>query len=399
MANAAGTQLQQLVSAEQMTVDSATLSRTVAIRPTAGRFSTDSRPMFGLPSALTPGSITMKKTWFQRIAATALVSACALLPLSASAGTTIDAIKAKGALRCGVNTGLLGFSAPDSTGHWNGLDADFCRAVATVILGDPNKVQFVPTNAQNRFTALQSGEVDMLARNTTWTSSRDATMGSVFAGTLFYDGQGFMVKKSSKITKASQLNGATVCVQPGTTTELNLSDYFRVKKMTFKPVVIAELNQVEQAFFAGRCDVYTTDKSGLAATRLKAPNKDDYVILPEAISKEPLGPMIRRGDWEFFNTVRWTLFGLIEAEEYGVTSANVDKLKTDSKDPPIMRLVGTSGDVGKGMGFDNDWLVRVIKAVGNYGEMFNRNISPLGLDRDQNALWKDDGLMYAPPIR
>jgi general L-amino acid transport system substrate-binding protein len=224
-------------------------------------------------------------------------------------------------------------------------------------------------------------------------------MGSVFAGTLFYDGQGFMVKKSSRITKASQLNGATVCVQPGTTTELNLSDYFRVKKMTFKPVVIAELNQVEQAFFAGRCDVYTTDKSGLAATRLKAANKDDYVILPEAISKEPLGPMIRRGDWEFFNAVRWTLFGLIEAEEYGVTSANVDRLKTESKDPPIMRLVGTSGDVGKGMGFDNDWLVRVIKAVGNYGEMFNRNISPLGLDRDQNALWKDDGLMYAPPIR
>ena len=298
----------------------------------------------------------MKKTWFRRIAATALLAAPALLPLSASAGPTIDAIKAKGALRCGVNTGLLGFSAPDSTGQWNGLDADFCRAVAAVILGDPNKVQFVPTNAQNRFTALQSGEVDMLSRNTTWTSSRDATMGSVFAGTLFYDGQGFMVKKSSKITKASQLNGATVCVQPGTTTELNLSDYFRVKRMTFKPVVIAELNQVEQAFFAGRCDVYTTDKSGLAATRLKAPNKDDYVILPEAISKEPLGPMIRRGDWEFFNAVRWTLFGLIEAEEYGVTSANVDKLKTDSKDPPIMRLVGTSGDVGKGMGFDNDWL-------------------------------------------
>jgi len=341
----------------------------------------------------------MKKTWFRRIAATALLAAPALLPLSASAGPTIDAIKAKGALRCGVNTGLLGFSAPDSTGQWNGLDADFCRAVAAVILGDPNKVQFVPTNAQNRFTALQSGEVDMLSRNTTWTSSRDATMGSVFAGTLFYDGQGFMVKKSSKITKASQLNGATVCVQPGTTTELNLSDYFRVKRMTFKPVVIAELNQVEQAFFAGRCDVYTTDRSGLAATRLKAPNKDDYVILPEAISKEPLGPMIRRGDWEFFNAVRWTLFGLIEAEEYGVTSANVDKLKTDSKDPPIMRLVGTSGDVGKGMGFDNDWLVRVIKAVGNYGEMYNRNISPPGLDRDQNALWKDDGLMYAPPIR
>jgi general L-amino acid transport system substrate-binding protein len=208
-----------------------------------------------------------------------------------------------------------------------------------------------------------------------------------------------MVKKSSKITRASQLNGATICVIPGTTTEQNLTEYFRVKKMSFKPVVIAELAQVQQAFFAGRCDVFTTDKSGLAATRLTAPNKDDYLILPEAISKEPLGPMIRRGDWEFFNTVRWTLFGLIEAEEYGVTSANVDKLKAESKEPPIQRIVGTSGDVGKGMGFDNDWLVRVIKSVGNYGEIYSRNIGPLGLERDQNALWKDDGLMYAPPIR
>jgi general L-amino acid transport system substrate-binding protein len=239
----------------------------------------------------------------------------------------------------------------------------------------------------------------MLSRNTTWTSSRDATLGSVFAGTLFYDGQGFMVKKSANIKRASQLNGATVCVQPGTTTELNLSDYFRTKKMTFKPVVIAELNQIEQAFFAGRCDVYTTDISGLAATRLKAPNKDDYVVLPDAISKEPLGPMIRRGDWEFFTIVRWTLFGLIEAEEYGVTAANIDKLKAESKEPPIQRLVGTSGDVGKGLGLDNDWLLRAVKSVGNYGEMYVRNIGPLGIERGQNALWKDDGLMYAPPIR
>jgi len=239
----------------------------------------------------------------------------------------------------------------------------------------------------------------MLSRNTTWTSSRDATLGSVFAGTLFYDGQGFMVKKSANINRAAQLNGATVCVQPGTTTELNLSDYFRSKKMTFKPVVIAELNQIEQAFFAGRCDVYTTDISGLAATRLKAPNKDDYVVLPDAISKEPLGPMIRRGDWEFFTIVRWTLFGLIEAEEYGVTSANIDRLKAESKEPPIQRLVGTSGDVGKGLGLDNDWLLRAVKSVGNYGEMYVRNIGPLGIERGQNALWKDDGLMYAPPIR
>ena len=277
----------------------------------------------------------MKSSWLRRLAIASAFVLPALAPLTASAGPTLDAIKQRGQLRCGVNTGLLGFSAPDSQGRWSGLDADFCRAVAAVILGDPNKVQYVPTNAQNRFTTLQSGEVDMLSRNTTWTSSRDATMGSVFAGTLFYDGQGFMVKKSSKINRAAQLNGATVCVQPGTTTELNLTDYFRVKRMSFKPVVIAELNQIEQAFFAGRCDVYTTDISGLAATRRKAPNPDDYMILPDAISKEPLGPMIRRGDWDFFNTVRWTLFGLIEAEEYGVTSANVDKLKAEMSESLI----------------------------------------------------------------
>jgi general L-amino acid transport system substrate-binding protein len=338
----------------------------------------------------------MTSPWIRSLALTA---ALAVPALSAHAGPTLDAIKSKGVLRCGVNTGLLGFSAPDSQGKWTGIDADFCRAVATAILGDPNKVQYVPTNAQNRFTALQSGEVDMLSRNTTWTSSRDATLGSVFAGVLFYDGQGFMVKKSANLSKASQLNGATICVQPGTTTELNLSDYFRVKKMSFKPVVIAELNQIEQAFFAGRCDVYTTDRSGLAATRLKAPKPDDYIVLPEAISKEPLGPMIRRGDWEYFTIVKWVLNGLIEAEEYGVTAANVDKLKAESKEPPIQRLVGTSGDVGKGMGLDNDWLVKVLKVVGNYGEMYTRNISPLGLARGQNALWTEDGLMYAIPIR
>jgi len=315
------------------------------------------------------------------------------------AGPTLDAIKQRGALRCAVNTGLLGFSAPDATGKWSGIDADFCRAVATAILGDPNKVQFVPTTAQNRFTIVQSGEADMLSRNTTWTSSRDATLGSIFAGTLFYDGQGFMVKKSSGVTKASELNGATVCVQPGTTTELNLTDYFRSKKMTFRPVVIAELNQIEQAFFAGRCDVYTTDISGLAATRLKAPNKDDYVILPEAISKEPLGPMVRRGDWEFLNIVKWTLFGLLEAEEYGVSSQNIDKLMGENNDPPVQRLLGKTGDAGKGMGLENDWLVKIVKAVGNYGEIYQRNIGPLGIARGVNAQWRDGGLMYAPPIR
>ena len=328
-----------------------------------------------------------------------LTAAALLAPAIASAGPTLDAVKQRGALRCGVNTGLIGFSTPDSQGKWTGIDVDFCRAVAAVVLGDPNKVQFVPTNTQNRFTVLQSGEVDILSRNTTWTASRDATLGAVFAGTIFYDGQGFMVKKSANIKSATQLNGATICVQPGTTTELNLSDYFRTKKMTFRPVVVNELQQVEQAFFSGRCDVFTTDISGLAATRLKAANKDDYVILPEAISKEPLGPLVRRGDWEFFNIVKWTLFGLIEAEEYDVASTNVDKLKSESRDPPVQRLVGTSGDIGKGMGLDNDWLVRALKAVGNYGEMYQRNVGPIGIARGVNAQWRDGGLMYAPPIR
>ncbi|MFA7665425.1 MAG: amino acid ABC transporter substrate-binding protein [Burkholderiaceae bacterium] len=327
-------------------------------------------------------------------------SAALMAPMLAQAGPTLDTIKERGSLRCAVNTGLLGFSAPDSTGRWNGIDADFCRAVAAAILGDPAKVQYVATNAQNRFTVLQSGEVDMLSRNTTWTSSRDTTLGSVFTGVLFYDGQGFMVPKSLGVKNARELDGAAVCVQPGTTTELNLSDYFRTHKMSFKPVVIAELNQIEQAFFAGRCDVYTTDISGLAATRLKASNKDDYVILPEAISKEPLGPMVRRGDWEFFNIVKWTLFGLIEAEELGVTAANVDAKKADaSNNPPLQRLLGLTGDAGKSMGLDNDWLVRAVKGVGNYGEMYERNIGPLGIPRGLNAQWRDGGLMYAPPIR
>ena len=340
----------------------------------------------------------MRATWIKGLA----VAAAALVPAIASAGQTLDTIKQKGVLRCGVNTGLLGFSAPDSQGKWTGIDADFCKAVAAAILGDAYKVQYVPTKAQYRFTALQSGEVDMLSRNTTWTSSRDSSLGSVFAGTLFYDGQGFMVKKASKITRAAQLNGATICVQPGTTTELNLSDYFRVKKMSFKPVVISELNQIEQAFFAGRCDVYTTDISGLAATRLKAPNKDDYLILPDAISKEPLGPMLRRGDWEFFTIVKWTLFGLIEAEEYDITKANVDKMLAESQDPVIMRILGKSEDTGKLMGLDKNWMVNALKATGNYGEIFERNVGPksaLKLPRGLNNQWNKGGLMYAPPVR
>ena len=332
-------------------------------------------------------------------AATAVLSTAAMVPQTASAGPALDNIKSKGALRCAVNTGLQGFSAPDSQGKWTGIDAEYCKALAAAILGDANKVEFVPSNTQNRFTLLQSGEVDILSRNTTWTSSRDATLGGVFVGTLFYDGQGFMVRKDQKVKSAKELNGATVCVQPGTTTEQNLSDYFRAEKMSFKPVVINDLAAVQQAFFGGRCDVFTTDISGLASTRQKADKPDDYMILPEAISKEPLGPMIRRGDWEFFTIAKWTLFGLLEAEELGITAANVEKMKAESKDPKVQRVVGTSGDVGKSIGLDNDWLVRAIKAVGNYGELYKRNIGPLQIPRGVNELWNKGGAMYAPPIR
>ena len=329
-----------------------------------------------------------------------LATAAALLsPIGASAGPTLDAVKAKDVLRCGVHTGLTGFSAPDSKGQWTGIDVDFCRAMATAILGSPDKVNYTPTNTQNRFTLLQSGEVDILSRNTTWTVSRDTTLGAVFLGTWFYDGQGFMVNRKLGVKNATELDGATVCVLPGTTTELNLTDWFRSKKLQFKPVVVAELSQLTQAFFSGRCDVFTTDMSGLASTRLSSPNKDDYVILPEAISKEPLGPLVRRGDWEFFMIGRWVLNGLIEAEEYGISSENVEKMKAESKDPSIQRILGTSGDLGKGLGLDNDWLVRTIKAVGNYGEIYKRNIGPLGIERGLNGQWRDGGLMYAPPIR
>lgn len=340
----------------------------------------------------------MKSPWMRSLA---LAAALAVPALAAHAGPTLDAIKSKGVLRCGVNTGLLGFSAPDSQGKWTGIDADFCRAVAVAILGDPSKVQYVPTNAQNRFTALQSGEVDMLSRNTTWTSSRDSTLGSVFAGVLFYDGQGFMVKKSANITKASQLNGATVCVQPGTTTELNLTDYFKVNNMELNPVVFEPLPETEAAYDAGRCDAYTTDASGLYATRLKLSNPDDHIILPEIISKEPLGPVVRQGDDKWLNVVKWTHFVMLNAEEAGVTSANVEEMKT-SDNPDIKRLLGTEGTFGEPMGLTNDWAANVIKTIGNYGEVFDRNVgpdTPLGISRGLNALWTKGGLQYGMPVR
>jgi general L-amino acid transport system substrate-binding protein len=318
----------------------------------------------------------------------------------AFAGARLDAIKQRGELICGVNTGLGGFSIPDSTGKWVGLDADICRAVAAALFGDGNKVKFVPTNAQQRFTALQSGEVDLLSRNTTWTLTRDTQLGLNFVATTYYDGQGFMVPKSLNVTSAKQLAGASVCVQPGTTTELNLADYFRANNIQYKPVVIENLAEVNAAFFAGRCDALTTDASGLASVRKNdAKNPDDYVILPEIISKEPLGPAVAQGDEQWTDIVKWTVFALVEAEEYGITQANVEEMAKTSTNPNIKRVLGATPGMGKAIGLDEDWVVKAVKAVGNYGEIWTRNITPLGLPRGLNNLWNKGGIMYAPPIR
>ena len=331
------------------------------------------------------------------------VPALALFCTPALAGKTIDAIKARGQLACGVSTGLAGFSQADSAGVWSGLDVDVCKAIAASLLGDAAKVKWVPLSAQQRFTALQSGEVDILSRNTTWTLTRDASLGLNFTGVTYYDGQGFMVPVKSKMKSATQLKNATVCVQSGTTTEKNLTDYSRANNLNIKPVVFEKLEATNAAYFSERCQAYTTDASGLASIRNKeAKNPADHLILPELISKEPLGPAVRRGDDEFFAIAKWVVFGLIEAEDYGVTQANVDTMHKDSKDPVIGRLLGTTEDTGKLLGLDKDWLARAIKATGNYGEIFERNVgpkSPLGLPRGSNNLWSKGGLIYAPPIR
>jgi general L-amino acid transport system substrate-binding protein len=317
----------------------------------------------------------------------------------AFAESTLAAVKAKGYVQCGVNTGLAGFSQPDSKGVWHGLDVDVCRAVAAAVFGDASKVHYTPLTAQQRFTALQSGEIDLLSRNTTWTYTRDTNLGLTFAGVDYYDGQGFMVPKKLGVKSAKELNGATICVQPGTTTELNLADYFRANNMKFKPVVIEKLEEVTSAFFSGRCDVYTTDVSGLVSTRgARAPNPADYEILPEVISKEPLGPVVRRGDDQWFDIVKWSLFAMINAEEMGLTSQNISQY-LNSTNPAIQRFVGASGDLGKMMGVDNRWAYNIVKEVGNYGESFDRNLTPLGFKRGLNNLWTHGGILYAPPIR
>jgi len=333
----------------------------------------------------------------------ALCAAGTLASAPALAGKTLDAIKARGQIVCGVNTGLAGFSAADSQGNWSGLDVDVCRAIAAATLGDANKVKWVPLTAQQRFTALQSGEIDILSRNTTWTLSRDASLGLNFTAVTFYDGQGFMVPTKLGVKSAKQLKGATVCVQSGTTTEKNLTDYSRANKLDLKPIVFEKVEATTGAYFSGRCAVLTTDASGLASIRTKeAKDPKEHVVLPELISKEPLAPAVRRGDDEWFGIAKWVIYGLLEAEEYSITKANIDEMIKTSKDPVVMRIVGTSEDTGKLLGLDKAWMVRAIKAVGNYGEIFERNVGPdtaLNLPRGNNAQWTEGGLMYAPPVR
>jgi general L-amino acid transport system substrate-binding protein len=324
---------------------------------------------------------------------------------AAQAGPTLDKVKQNGAVTCGVQTGLAGFAQPDSQGKWEGLDVDVCRAVAATLFGDSEKVKYVPLSSQQRFTALQSGEVDMLSNNTTITLTRDTALGLDFGAVTYYDGQGFLVNKKLGVKSAKELNGATVCVAPGTTTELNLADYFRANNMTFKPVVIEKVNEVRAAFFAGRCDVYTNDTSSLYATRAANPppplTPEDFVVLPEIISKEPLAPAFRHGDNQFGDIVRWSQYAMVEAEEDGITSKNVDEM-LKSNNPTIKRLLGVTPGMGKALGVDEKWAYNIIKQVGNYGESFERNIgsgSPLKIKRGLNALWKDGGLQYAMPIR
>ncbi|WP_172299148.1 amino acid ABC transporter substrate-binding protein [Pseudoruegeria sp. HB172150] len=325
------------------------------------------------------------------------------LAAGAAAAATVDDVKSRGKLNCGVSTGVPGFAAPDANGEWQGFDVAVCRAVAAAVLGDPTAVEFVPTTGKTRFTALASGEIDMLARNTTWTFSRDADLKFTFVGVNYYDGQGFMVPKELGVTSAKELDGATVCIQTGTTTELNLADYFRVNNISYEPVPIETNAEAQQQYLAGACDVYTTDASGLAATRATFEAPGDHVILPEIISKEPLGPLVRHGDDEWGDIVRWTLNALIAAEEYGVTSANLADLSSAPTDnPEINRLLGTEGNLGEMIGLDGDWALKAIGVAGNYGEIFEKNIgesTPIGLARGLNAQWTNGGLIYSPPFR
>lgn len=319
----------------------------------------------------------------------------------AASAATLDDVKARGALKCGTNTGLAGFAAPDAAGKWEGFDVAVCRALAAAVLGDPDKVEFTPTTGETRFTALTSGEIDVLIRNSTWTFTRDVDLKLDFVGVNYYDGQGFMVSKDLGVTSAVELDGATVCIQTGTTTELNLADFFRSNKITYQPVPIQSESEASQQFLSGACDAYTTDASGLAASRATYENPANYIILPEIISKEPLGPVVRHGDNQWADIVRWTLFALFSAEELGVTQANVEEMKT-SDNPDVKRLLGVEGDLGAQFGLDAQWAARAIAARGNYGEIFATNIgegTTSNIARGLNAQWTDGGLIYSPPFR
>jgi len=334
------------------------------------------------------------------LALAAIVFAQGVFAQGASA-QTLKTVKDRGMLNCGSNGTLAGFGLPDAQGNWAGLDVEFCRAIAAAIFNDPKKVKFVPLSAKDRFTALQSGEVDVLARNTTWTSSRDTSLGLNFTGVNYYDGQGFVVRKALKVNSALELNGASFGVQQGTTTGLTLADYFRSHNMQMKSVTFATANEAVKAYDAGRCDAYTTDASALYAERLRLANANDHIILPEIISKEPLGPVVRHGDDQWFDIVKWTLFGMLDAEELNVSSKNIDEM-LKSNNPEIKRLVGTEGNFGQQLGLTKDWAVRIVKHVGNYGESFERNVgqgSPLKIDRGLNRLWNKGGIQYAPPVR
>jgi general L-amino acid transport system substrate-binding protein len=335
------------------------------------------------------------------IATIAIGLAASLTATAASAQATLNTVKQKGFLTCGSNTGLAGFGVPDAQGNWTGLDVDLCRAIAAAIFNDPTKVRFIPLSAKDRFTALQSGETDVLVRNTTWTMSRDTQLGLDFTGVNYYDGQGFLVRKKLGVSSAKELNGASVCTQQGTTTELNLADFFRANNMKYEVVAFATAAETFDAYNSGRCDAFTTDASGLYSERLKAANPDEHIVLPEIISKEPLGPSVRHGDNQWGDIVRWTHYAMLNAEELGVTKANVDQM-TKNDNPEIKRLLGAEGKFGEAIGLTNDWAYRIVKHVGNYGEIFDKNVgqgSQLKIQRGQNALWTKGGLQYAPPIR
>lgn len=315
---------------------------------------------------------------------------------------TLDDVKAKGFIQCGVSQGVPGFSNADASGNWTGIDVDACRATAAAVFGDAQAVKFTPLSAKERFTALQSGEIDMLSRNTTWTYTRDNSLGLDFTAVNFYDGQGFMVRKDLGVESALDLDGATVCTEQGTTTELNMADFFRKHKLSYVPVVVQKADEALAAYDSGRCDVFTTDKSGLAAHRSKLGTPSDHVILPETISKEPLGPVVRHGDNQWKDIVTWSMFVQVNAEELGISSENVAKIKSETTDPGIARLLGTEGDMGAQLGLSADWAYNIIALVGNYGEVFENNVgpnTPVGLPRGINNLWTEGGVMYAPPVR